>query len=61
MLNKIMVLVLAAALLAAWTAAEVAVAPWPTLALADDDDDDDDRGDDDDDDDDDRRRLCSVR
>jgi subtilisin family serine protease len=51
-LNKIMILALAAALLAAWTAAEVAVAPWPTLAVADDDDDDDDR----DDDDDDRRR-----
>ena len=41
MLNKIMVLVLAGALLAAWTAAEVAVVPWPTLAFADDDDDDD--------------------
>jgi subtilisin family serine protease len=41
MLNRLLALVLAAALLAAWTAAEVAVS-WSTPALADDDDDDDD-------------------
>jgi subtilisin family serine protease len=46
MLNKLLALLLAAASFAAWTAAEVTVAPWSAPALADDDD-----GDDDDDDD----------
>jgi subtilisin family serine protease len=55
MVNKVLVLVLAAALLAAWTATEFAVGSWSPAALADDVDEDDD-DEDDDDDDDDRRR-----
>jgi subtilisin family serine protease len=56
MLNKLLVLLLAGALLTAWTATEVALGPMP--ALADDDDDD---GDDDDDDDRRRPQLRSKR
>ena len=42
MFNKLFPLLLAAALIAAWTAIEVGVVPWSATALADDDDDDDD-------------------
>jgi subtilisin family serine protease len=42
MLDRMMSLALAAALLAAWTVAEIVLTPWATYALADDDDDDDD-------------------
>jgi subtilisin family serine protease len=55
MLNRLLALALAAALLAAWTAAETAVAPWSKPALADDDDGDD--NDDNDDNDRGRPRL----
>jgi subtilisin family serine protease len=46
MLNKVLVLLLAGALLTAWTATEVALGPMPALADDDDDDGDDDDGDD---------------